>query len=347
MIRRYLLIFTCCFPLLLIFCQTNKSISKDKFSSKKSKCSFYEFIHTNQLIIEEKSRGIAVPIEDLPCDCHVQGLGWAATNKQLVITCQDKCTEKEGAYILLFDEDKLLPLDIQKGTADIFYNHPSAIQISNGIFPVAFAAERNRDSFIEFYEIKEDQLKIKKEAGIHVKGRHIGALAYTNIDHQTYMIGVGWDAEDLTIWKAAGKNATMGFKQQFYTADATTMLKKRFRKNWGSYNSIWLGSLSDGRICLMGTHGKSSEKKSSLDIWEVLAIDSPQPKLSLMSAKKLKGKTNNGLNIFHEGVTVKSIGKDLEIVSIIAAPDDIMVVNCPSGYRCMNNIYEILTNNYR
>ena len=342
---RYLLIFALVFPLLLTFCKTQKSVSKDNFFSKKDKCSFSEFIHTNQLTIKEKSRGIAVSVEDLPCNCHVQGLGWAAINKQLVITCQDRCAEKEGAYILLYGEDKLLPSDIQKGKAEVFYNHPSAIQISNGTFPVAFAAERNQDSFIEFYEIKGNQLKIKKETGIHVKGRHIGALAYTNIAHQTYMIGVGWDAEDLTIWKASGKNATKGFEQQFYTADATTLLKKRFHKNWGPYNSIWLGELSDGRVCLMGTHGKSSEKKSSLDIWEVLAIDSPQPKLSLMSAKKLKGKTNNGVNIFHEGVTVKSIGKGLEEVSIIAAPDDIMVANCPSGYRCMNSVYEILTNN--
>lgn len=343
MIRRYLLIFTCCFPFLMASCQTNQNAGHKRFVKKEQKHDFYDFINTNQLFIEKKSNGIAVSIEDLPCDCHVQGIGWAAENKQIVITCQDKCAEKDGAYILLFDEGKLLPLDIQKGTATAFFNHPSAIQIANGIFPVAFASLRNQDSFIKFYEIKDNQLQLKKEGEIHIKGRHIGALAYATIQEETYLLGVGWDAEDLTIWKANGKNAAAAFEEHFYTADTKAMIKKRSRRKWGPYNSLWLGNLSDGRVVLVGTHGKASKRKSSLDIWEIIDIAGNTPQLKLISSKKVKGKTHSGKHLFHEGVTIKTRGDNLDTVSLIAAPHDFTTANCPSGYRCSSKIYEVKT----
>ena len=340
MVKKYGLLFIYYFPLMLSFCQTSTSIDNDLFTKKERKQDLKAFIKKNQLCLESNNNGIAVSAKDLPCDCHVQGLGWVEKSNQIVLTCQDKCTEKEGAYLLLYDGNNLLPIDIQKGKSDAFFNHPSAIQIVDDTFPVAFAAERKEDSFIEFYQIKENQLKLASTKTIQLKGRHIGALAYATIGEETYLLGVGWDAEDLTIWKAKRKNATTGFSQHFYTTDSKTLLKKRARKKWGPYNSLWLGTLSDGAVILMGTHGKSRERFSSLDIWRVIDIAGTTPSLKWISSKMIKGKAANGINFFHEGVTIKTKGSNLDSVSLIAAPHDLTAVNCPSGYRCANKIYE-------
>lgn len=340
MVKKYGLFLILYFPLMLSSCQSNRGGNTHLVAAKEGKQDLNTFIENHQLFLEQNNNGIAVSAKDLPCDCHVQGLGWSEKSNQIVITCQDKCVEKEGAYLLLYDGDELLPLDIQKGKMDAFFNHPSAIQIVDGIFPVAFAAQRKEDSFIEFYEIEKNQLKKIPTEPIHHKERHIGALAYATIEQQTYLLGVGWDAEDLTIWKAKGKNSTTGFTEHFYTSDARTLLKKWARKKWGPYNSLWLGALPDGQVILMGTHGKSRKRFSSLDIWQVQDITGAAPKLKLISTKKIREKTDSGKNFFHEGVTIKAKGSNFDSVSLIAAPHDLTAINCPNGYRCSNKIYE-------
>lgn len=300
-----------------------------------------EFISNKKLKIKKRNDGKAIPERTLPCDCHIQGIGWASESHQIVLTCQDKCSQKKGAYLMLYDKDSLLPLDVKKGKAKVFFNHPSAIQIANNIFPVAMAAGKKEDTHIEFYKIKSNQLKHLKGSGIHLKGKHIGALGYATIRKTTYLVGVGWNAKDLTIWKSPNEQAYSKFEEHFYTSDATSLIQSTEKPYWGPYNSLWLGSLADGRDILISTHGKAYEKRSYMEIWEIKNIESKQPSLELLTAKNIKGKTINGLNYFYEGVTVKLENNNLNDVSLLAAPYDFTSLNCPAGYRCSNAIYEL------
>lgn len=298
------------------------------------------FIQQKKLRIHQRNGGKAISNKDLPCDCHVQGLGWYADNQQLVLTCQDLCSEKKGAFIMLYNEKELLPIDVQKGKSNAFFNHPSAIQISNGIFPVALAATKKQDSYIDFYQIEYNQLKLRKGARITVKDRHIGALAFANIDSINYLIGVGWDAADLTIWKATTNNS-LKFEEHYYTTNSRQLLTEKEKKEWGPYNSLWLGEMDEGSVVLIATHGKGYQNKSHLDIWEIVDLKDKQPSLRLLSSKKLNGKTKAGINYFLEGVTVKTNSMTSDYPILLAAPHDFTTKNCPTGYRCSNTIYEI------
>ena len=320
-------------------------MTRDKKATREKKQAQYldDFLKNKRLNIENCLGNKSVSFQDLPCNCHVQGLGWAAESKQVVLTCQDKCDQKNGAYLLLYDENKNEPNDVKRANIAPAFNHPSSIQITQEIFPVAFAAERYKDSFIDFYAIKDKQLKLVPESRIHIKNRHIGALAYATIDNNSYLLGVGWDAEDLMIWKADSKNATTGYRLHLYAEDAKSIIKRPNKKKWGPYNSLWLGQLSDDQVVLMGTHGHSSERKSYLDIWQIIKIDGATPILKLLYSKRFKKTTLSGENFFYEGVTIKTNGNELKEISIIAAPHDFTTNNCPEGFRCSENIYEINT----
>lgn len=300
-----------------------------------------QFLQKKDLKIRQQLVGRAISEDILPCDCHIQGLGYYAATNQIVLTCQDKCQERKGAFLILYNEKELLPLDVKKGKSNAFFNHPSAIQISNGIFPVAFAAKKNQSSYIDFYRIEDNQLKLIKKARIEVEDKHIGALAFATFEGASYLIGVGWDAEDLTIWKHNDKYKKLHFEQIFYTADSKRIIASSAQNNWGPYNSLWLGLSEEGKILLMGTHGKNREKRSSLDIWEIKNLTKHQPTLHLVSSKKLNAKTSSGVNYFYEGVTVKNTNDEFQLPSLLAAPHDFTSKNCPTGFRCSSTIYEI------
>ena len=331
------------FLLMGMACQGDRHFTKIKATNGEPQ-GLEDFIKKGQLTILKKGPGIAVSIKDLACDCHVQGIGWASEERQMVITCQDLCTEKSGAYLLLYQENQLLPLDVQKGAADVFFNHPSAIQISNKTFPVAFAATKNEDSFITFYSLENQQIKRKNDHPIHLKGRHIGALAYATIQENTYLIGVGWDAEDLTIWRAKGGNKTVDFEEIFYSNNSQQFIQKRWWNDWGPYNSLWLGTTKTGKVILVGTHGKKHERNSRLTIWEIKGLAGNNPTFQLLSKKKIRQKTRLGIHYFHEGVTFKTLGTLQDSISLLAAPHDFTATNCPQGYRCSNAIYEFQVN---
>ncbi len=324
--------------ILLQACQAPNEMLNSVFNDGKQDLN--NFIQSHHFHLEENKNGIAVSIKDLPCDCHVQGIGWAAESKQIVITCQDRCEQESGAYLFLYEEEQLLPLDVQKSTVGVLSNHPSAIQIQNGVFPVAFASTRNQDSFIEFYTIANKRLSPNPAASIHVPKRHIGALAYANIKGNTYLIGVGWDAEDLTIWQATGENKTTDFQELSYRTEVLSIIPDKDKPAWGAYNSLWLGSLIDGRVVLLGTHGKTWERGSSLDVWEIHGLASQEPRLELLNSNTMTKKTKKGIHYFYEGVTLKTKGSSLDTVSLLAAPHDFTTLNCPTGYRCSDAIYE-------
>lgn len=331
------------FLFIAIACQGDRHFTKIKTANREQQ-GLEDFIREGQLTIMKERPGIAVSVKDLACDCHVQGIGWASEERQIVITCQDLCAEKSAAYLLLYQENQLLPLDVEKGATDAFFNHPSAIQISNKIFPVAFASTRNEDSFITFYNLNNQEIKRKNAHPIHIKGRHIGALAYATIQENTYLLGVGWDAEDLTIWRAKGRDKAADFEEIFYSNNSQQFIQKRFWNDWGPYNSLWLGTTKTGKVILVGTHGKKHERNSRLTIWEIEELDGSNPTFKLLSKKKVREKTPLGIPYFHEGVTFKTLGSLQDSVSLLAAPHDFTATNCPQGYRCSNAIYEFKVN---
>ena len=221
------------------------------------------------------------------------------------------------------------------------FNHPSGIQMFNGTFPVAMAGKENQDSQIEFYQITEGTLKYLKQDPIKILRKHIGALAYTSINNTTYMIGVGWDAKDLSIWQAAGTGATSGFRQTTYAKDARSLISDSDKNAWGPYNSLWLGQLHDERIILIGTHGKSSYRESRMDIWQIDHIGTSDIRLHKLSTKTLSKKTPDGTNYFFEGIAVRQTGPGIDGLKIYAAPHDFISLGRRNKYRISDGIYEI------
>lgn len=276
---------------------------------------------------------------DLPCDCHMQGIGWSAETDHVVLTCQDKCSSDRGGYMLLYNRNSHTAIDVTKSRAARRYNHPSSIQIFNKTFPVAMADGKTDNSYIEFYRIVGDRMIYQSGRNIVVLKRHIGALAYATIGNYTYMIGAGWDAKDLTIWRSGYKNATSGFVQTAYFPSAKSAVINGVDKNWSKYNSLWLGQLANGKIVLMATHGGIGSTKSWLDIWEIYNINTGQPRFKKI-AKKWMG-WHGGKNYFFEGTTIKMTGPNLSDLRVLAAPHDYGTGGCSANTRCTKGIYEV------
>ncbi len=276
----------------------------------------------------------------LPCNCHIQGIGWNPETRHTVITCQDLCSPKRGAYLLLYPNTSSRAAHVVRARANTKYNHPSSIQVFQGIFPVAMADGKTDHSFIEFYAIQNNRLRYLSGRNIIVRNRHIGALAYTVIGNNTYMVGAGWDAKDLTFWQAPGRRATSGFRQTAYAANATSLILRGIDNNWGAYNSLWLGRLSNGKIVLIATHGGLGSPRSWLDIWEVFNLGRSNVRLQKI-AKKWMGRKGTK-NVFFEGVTLRVTGSRLQDIHILAAPHDYGTTGCPANTRCTRGVYDVI-----
>lgn len=296
-----------------------------------------DFVSASKLRVEAGPLKKTVSTNSLPCGCHMQGIGWSAESNQTVLTCQDECGNDRGGYLVLYNGSGSSAVHTVKSRAAARYNHPSSIQIFNKTFPVAMADGKTDDSYIEFYKISGSRLSYQSGKTIPVKNRHIGALAYASIGNATYMIGAGWDAKNLTIWKANSRNATSGFNRTAYLPNAKSAVINGIDKNWSAYNSLWLGQLANGKIVLIATHGASP--KGWLDIWEVFNINSSQPRFKKIAKKSLY--QTSGKNYFYEGTTIKMTGPKLSDLRVLASPHDYGTSGCPSGTRCTKGIYEI------
>ncbi len=297
------------------------------------------FVNAGNLKVESGPSKKYTSTSSLPCDCHMQGLGWSAESNQIVLTCQDKCSKDRGGYMMLYNGSNGRAVHTVKSRAAARYNHPSSIQIYNKTFPVAMADGKSDNSYIEFYKIIGNQMIYQNGKNILVPKRHIGALAYATIGNYTYMIGAGWDAKNLTIWRSNTKHATSGFNQTAYFPSAKSAVIKGIDENWSAYNSLWLGQLANGKVVLIATHGGIGSTRSWLDIWEVYNLHTSRPRFKKVSKKWMGRKGVK--NYFFEGTTIKMTGPSLSDLRVLAAPHDYGTSGCSTNTRCTKGVYEV------
>ncbi|NET35811.1 MAG: hypothetical protein F6K19_27925 [Cyanothece sp. SIO1E1] len=297
------------------------------------------FVSAGNLKVESGPSKKFTSVASLPCDCHMQGIGWSAESNQMVLTCQDKCSNDRGGYMMLYNGSNGRAVHTVKSRAAARYNHPSSIQIYNKTFPVAMADGKSDNSYIEFYKISGSQMIYQQGKDIVVPRRHIGALAYATIGNYTYMIGAGWDAKNLTIWRSNTKNATSGFYQTAYFPSAKSAVMKGIDENWSAYNSLWLGQLANGKTVLIATHGGLGSPRSWLDIWEIYHLHGSQPRFKKISKKWMGRKGMK--NYFFEGTTIKMTGPSLSDLRVLAAPHDYGTGGCSANTRCTKGVYEV------
>ena len=60
-------------------------------------------VSANNLKVESGPSKKFTSVASLPCDCHMQGIGWSAESNQIVLTCQDKCSNDRGGYMMLYN----------------------------------------------------------------------------------------------------------------------------------------------------------------------------------------------------------------------------------------------------
>jgi|GEM_PF-3274316 len=298
-----------------------------------------DFVNASNLKVESGPSKKSTSVTSLPCDCHMQGIGWSAESNQVVLTCQDKCSNDRGGYLMLYNGSAGGAVHTIKSRAAARYNHPSSIQIYNKAFPVAMADGKTDNSYIEFYRLSGNRMVYQQGKDIVVPRRHIGALAYATIGNSTYMIGAGWDAKNLTIWRANTKNATSGFNQTAYFPSAKSAVINGIDKNWSAYNSLWLGQLGNGKIVLIATHGGLGSSRSWLDIWEIYNLNTSQPRFKKISKKWMGRKGPK--NYFFEGTTIKMTGPSLSDLRVLAGPHDYGTSGCPANTRCTKGVYEV------
>ena len=243
---------------------------------------------------------------------HSQGIGWDEITGNFVYTAcransSGSCVGE--SHLVLFNSSLFFAID---GVISQKYNgsfrqksHPSAIQITNGKFPVAIARGKYETSYFEFYQVNQNSLSLLNNGNGFSYYKHIGAVAYANINGNTYIVGGGWDSDFLVVWRANGINQTSGFTyQKTIYPNSWTIQKCGVDQNWGAYNSLWLGKMKNGRIVLMASHGKAGLPSSSgwVDLWEINSLDKFVP---TKMTKIHKSKTTNGSkrSHFYEGTT--------------------------------------------
>ncbi len=219
-----------------------------------------------------------------------------------------------------------------KENADRELSHPSAIQIHNKIFPVAFSKSKKDSSFIYFYKIEESTIdKIDPSPLVH--NSHIGALAFNKIDGYYYIVGLGWDAKQLVVWKSKEKDSLSNF-DKILEGDFGELVNDNTR----NYNSAWLGQLDDSNeIYLLTTVGSFVNKKLNyLDVWK---IDFIQKNVTIKLSKSIPfpiKTVHTNRSLFYEGVSIRKDANNK--MKIIAAPYDYKVNRKD---RKMKYLYEI------
>jgi len=222
-----------------------------------------DIFNAKKLKVRSGASKKSVSQANLPCDCHVQGIGVTQDNKYYVVTCQSK-NHSGKAYLLLYDfnySSALYALEVEEKLGGKNLDHPSSIQIENYKFPVAFAAKKNDKSLIRFFKIENNKILSINESQRVESYKHIGALAYSTIGISTYMVGLGWDGKNVHIYKSYGTNKTDGFELIYKDDGNPSMSNDGKDKNWSAYNSCWLGKTPDNKTVLLTTHGPSHQVK--------------------------------------------------------------------------------------
>lgn len=299
----------------------------------------------NARVTAYRQFGVTRPL--FPAHCHTQGIGWSHQTNHFVITCQGKANSKEAFIILYEDYRKAtgtqLAIDIAHNDAGHNFSHPSAIQISGNTFPVAITEKREDPSYIYFYQIDKvdgTDYRLSRLPDILQHRTHLGAIAYATINQTTYMIGIGYDADDIAIWKSTGIDSTKDF-ELVYAGDFASIVTGRIDREIGHYNSAWLGEASDTREMVLLTSYGLTVEESWLDIWAIKNPDRPNLTMSKISSIKISDQVkHDSTPIFLEGVTVRIGDRGLNNFHLLAAPHDYDEHNCPQEGSCLSYIYE-------
>jgi hypothetical protein len=282
-----------------------------------------------------------------PEHCHTQGIGWSHQTHHFVITCQGKANRKE-AFIILYKDyrqpgEMNMAVDFAHNDADHYFSHPSATQISGNTFPVAITEKKEDPSYIYFYQIVEGdgaEYHLRRMPDVLHHQTHLGAMAYATINHTTYMIGIGYDASDIAIWKSPGVDSTGDFKL-VYAGEFDSIVTGGIDREIGRYNSAWLGEApATQEIVLFTSYGLTVEE-SWLDVWVIENINGPNLTMSKkVSLKISEPAKSNSTPIFMEGVTIRIDGSGLNNFHLLAAPHDYDQHTCSEEGAYLPYIYE-------
>jgi len=247
--------------------------------------------------------------------CHTQGIGWCDKTNQLVVTCQGD----EEANIILYPDYRAQKTDMKQMLVNDAdgrkYSHPSAIQITNGILPIAVAEAKGDSSFVYFYSVQNNKIELIDVPPL-MHHKHIGAIGFTKVGDITYLLGLGWDSRYVVCWQSNHPNMYNDFEILF-----KGNIENFFNEKTGNYNSAWLGSIRDDRIFLLASSGSYfNKRKNHLDIWEV-DFNGQATQFDKKDRLHVAGVTRGTTkSLFYEGVTLRKGLNDS--LFILSAPQD-------------------------
>lgn len=272
---------------------------------------------------------IKAPVEQLPFECHTQGIGLSPSQEHFVVTCQDEGDGDRGRVLSFSVEPDADGEHLALDAVDLLFaadaNHPSAIQIdADGRFLVAMAGGNGEPSQLHALAIDDaGQLTELGSPVAHPAG-HVGAVAQAD----ALAIGCGWDCATLDVF-ALADDGTPGLAGHHSTAD---LVQPGVDENVGAYNSLALvPRCEDDQPLLLASHG------DWLDVW---SLDDPtaSPAITKLAKRQISEDVVQWGNrpIFYEGMTVEITDDEL---AIWAAPHDFGTDACPDGTRCMQFVY--------
>lgn len=283
--------------------------------------------------------------QQLPHDCHSQGIAWHPGTQSFVVTCMDQGSGTSGR-ILAYpaaanDAGQWLASSAAKLHVASDTSHPSAIQIDQHVFPVAMAKSASAGpSFIRFYRITagaqpgSPELNGPLGQGLTHDKSHVGALAYATLGGTTHMIGCGWDCATISFWSAAGVEQTSGLTLVQHASTQSLVSAGGVDSKVGKYNSLYLTRrCGDEAPLLFASH------EDWLDVWELSKLGTG----AVTMRKVIKRKISEGVvkwkdrPIFYEGMTMEITPS--QGLRFWAAPHDYGTSSCPSGTRCMQYVY--------
>lgn len=261
---------------------------------------------------------------------HTQGIGWCSKYGQYVMTARS--ADSNTACLLLYNDYRRAggnnAVAAAYNDAGKGYAHPSGIQIFEDTFPVGITnGTDDGDAYIYFYQIQNNAIVPASAYPEYIHhSSHIGAMAFATIGEYTFMIGLGWDAERMAIWRFK--------KDEPVSTDAKPVVDAKMEdlrldnsQKLGAYNSCCLGYVeSTGQYVLFASHGSNFiESDSWLDIWEIhgIADENPEIQIEKLAKNKMSVDTVGSWKaVFHEGMTLRVDGPGLGNVHVLASPHD-------------------------
>src|SRR5262249_31016814 len=188
-----------------------------------------------------------------------------------------------------------------------FLSHPSATQIVEGVFPVAFTVRRahHGPAAVRFYALSATGgLAPAPQWPAFVVPDHLGALGWGQVAGGTYLVGCTWNCDQLWLWRAgaagAGSHGTTQRFQALIGADGVDQVHR-------NYNALFIT-----HTCTEGTPLLFATAEHWVDLWELVDLASP-PHLRLRKRVSVAVAGPPG-NLLHEGVSVVRVAGRLTLL---------------------------------